>query len=118
MARPTPFSSGEFNGSSNNIDENSNDVPDGLSAGIICNMINIFIQVYSFVQKILISLTSLTKKKKVPLLGFGTGKLDRSVADRWEVTPKCFTGKENKERRGILPAAKERPKAKYYYIVI
>ena len=54
----------------------------------------------------------------------GIGKLDRSVADRWEVTPKwevrpkCFTRKENKERRSILPAAKERPKAKYYFIVI
>ena len=35
-----------------------------------------------------------------------------------EVRPKCFTRKENKERRGILPAAKERPKAKYYFIVI
>ena len=40
------------------------------------------------------------------------------VRSKWEVTSKCFTRKENKERRGILPAAKERPKAKYYFIVI
>ena len=42
----------------------------------------------------------------------GIGKLDRSVARAWEVTPKwevrpkCFARKENNQRRGILPVAK------------
>ena len=42
----------------------------------------------------------------------------RKVTPKWEVTSKCFARKENNWRRGILPVAKERPKAKYYFIVI